>query len=289
MEEKKKEKLLELRKDLLTIAMEEKDREIETLKTKFKTEKEKIVGDNTRKQEILRKLEERSTATSNDINKRLNKKVSFYLQEVTDIKFTKKKRLLKQRRKKPEHVKKKNRQNHRRNTKIKKNEQMQNRIQKIKDENIVVNLSEEEVPASTYLYLAKGLGFVPTRKVDIQDLRYDTIEFIREMKWKAFFHHNPEARTDVNNNTEHADIKVSTFSEAPFQHPLMDELKDKLLGWITSHQAKTPKNNLTQLELRGKKWLEEKIQSKKVFVTKADKGGAILVLNYKDVEDAVEK
>ena len=149
LEEKKKEKLLEVRKDLLAIAMEEKDREIATLKTQFKTEKEKLNGDNTKKQETLKKLEERSTTTSNEINKRLNKKVSFHLQELTDIKFTKKKRLLKERRKKPEHVKKKNRQNHRRNIKRKKNEQMQNRIQKIKDENIVVNISEEEMPAST--------------------------------------------------------------------------------------------------------------------------------------------
>ena len=44
-------------------------------------------------------------------------------------------------------------------------------------DNIVINLSNEEIPASFYLYLAKRLGFVPGSKVD-PDLKYETLEFI---------------------------------------------------------------------------------------------------------------
>ena len=68
----------------------------------------------------------------------------------------------------------------------------------------------------------------------------------------------------------------------------MDALKLKLLGWIANHKPKTPKSNLTHCELRGKKWLEEKLKAKSAFVTKADKGGAILIMNYTDVEESIK-
>ena len=246
---------------------------------------------NTNREEFLKKLEERSETTSKKLNKKLNKKVSFHLQEPSEIQFAQKKTLrTKKKRKKPNHAKKKNRQNYGANVKKKKKERMEQILKKIREENVVVNLSDEEVPPCTYVFLAKGLGFIPSKKVDIQDLRYDTLEFIRIMKWKAFFHHNPEAQTE---NTDaqnlHADIKISNFSEAPFQHPVMDELTDRLLGWILNHKGETPKSNLTPLEMRGRKWIEDKIKSKKLFVSKADKGGAILILNYRQVEESIEK
>ena len=68
----------------------------------------------------------------------------------------------------------------------------------------------------------------------------------------------------------------------------MDELKLKLLGWISNHGAKTPKSNLTKCEQQGKKWLQEKIDAKTLFISKADKGGAILVMNFIDVEETVK-
>ena len=53
--------------------------------------------------------------------------------------------------------------------------------------------------------------------------------------------------------------------------------------------GKTPKSNLTPLELRGRKWLTDQLQNKILFITKADKGGATLIMNYEDVKAAIEK
>ena len=129
----------------------------------------------------------------------------------------------------------------------------------------------------------------------------------RITEWKAFYHQiqnddNSNMETLTNSDTsntdittpkkpvhQHSDIRVSNFSQAPFQHPLMDELKLKLLGWIANHKPKTPKSNLSPCELRGKSWIEEKIKRKSLFVTKADKGGAILIMNYADVEECITK
>ena len=67
-----------------------------------------------------------------------------------------------------------------------KQDKLKEYVEKIKKENIVVNNSDKKVPTSVYLFLTKGLGFVPTRKVDLQDLKYDTSDFIRKLEWKAF-------------------------------------------------------------------------------------------------------
>lgn len=161
-------------------------------------------------------------------------------------------------------------------------------VDKIKEGNIVINLSNEEIPASTYLFLAKGLGFVPSRKVDTQDLKYDTSEFIRKLSWKAFFKANPELQSGDNQRTEHDNIRVSGFTYPSFNHPLLDVIKTKLFGWIANHNPSNPKPNLTPLEMRGKRWLLNKVKEMELFVTKADKGGAILIMNHTDVQEAIE-
>ncbi len=297
LESKKEEKLNELRKELLSIAMEEKNRDLMTLRGQLVAEKHKLKSTHsaTKQKEVIQRLEEKSATTASRLNKKMNKKVSFYLQERSEINFTRKKKVRMKTQKQPQERKKKNRHNYRRNKKKKKEERMKEMITKIKDENVVVNLSDEEIPDCAYIYLAKGLGFVPSQKVDIQDLRYDTLEFIRKVEWRAFFHQQKEENTEnteIENTTDntkihHSDIRVSNLSKAPFQHPVTDDLKLRLMGWIANHNNDTPKSNLTKCELQGKKWLEEKVDAKTVFVTKADKGGAILVMNYVDVEEAI--
>ena len=41
--------------------------------------------------------------------------------------------------------------------------------------------------------------------------------------------------------------------------------------------------------MRGRKWIRENIKTEKIFVTRADKGGAIIILDYKTVIDVMEK
>ena len=51
--------------------------------------------------------------------------------------------------------------------------------------------------------------------------------------------------------------------------------------------AQQPKPNLTPLEMIGRKWLLDKIESESIFVTTADKGGATLILNFTDIKAAI--
>ena len=45
---------------------------------------------------------------------------------------------------------------------------------------------------------------------------------------------------------------------------------------------------LTRLE-RGRKWIRKNIKTEKIFVTRADKGGAIIIVDYTTVIDVMEK
>ena len=84
-------------------------------------------------------------------------------------------------------------------------------------------------------------------------------------------------------------IRVSSFSHPNFTTPLLEEVKTKLLGLIANHKPKSPRPNLTKLELRGRKWLMDKISSESLFVTKAAKGGPALIKKYTDVKIVIEK
>ena len=133
------------------------------------------------------------------------------------------------------------------------------------------------------------MGFVPAQKVNLQDLKYDTSEFIRKVEWKAFFKANPDLET-VNDPSGdiHRDIKVSGFTHPPFNNPLLEEVKTKLYGWIANHTTANLKSNLTPFELRGRKWVLDNLKNEKIFVTKADKGGSTLIMNFADVKAAIE-
>ena len=41
--------------------------------------------------------------------------------------------------------------------------------------------------------------------------------------------------------------------------------------------------------MRGRKWIRENIKTEQIFVTRVDKGGAIIILDYKTVINVMEK
>ena len=40
--------------------------------------------------------------------------------------------------------------------------------------------------------------------------------------------------------------------------------------------------------MKGRRWLLDKIKEGRLFVTKADKGGATLIMDFEDVKTAIE-
>ena len=261
LENRKKSLLLNTRKKLMQLAIEEKDLELVRLNSEFDELKKSFLQQNENTTPFLTKLEMESNKQTRQINMKMNKKLNFHLQGQHEVmEFTKPKKQVKQKRRWTQQRKMKNRAIYNNKQKRKKEEKINAMVKKLKDENVVVNLSDEELPKEVYVFLAKGLGFVPTPKLDIQDLKYDTSEFIRKLSWRAFFKANPELSSGGDYSPLHQDIKVSSFTSPIFAHPLLDNIKTKLFGWIANHVPATPKSNLTLLEIQGKTWLSTKIK-----------------------------
>ncbi len=229
IENRKQRILEESRKKLIELAIEEKDMELSQANEQFNNMKEEYINTISSHDNFFGKLEKLMNALSHRLNNNVNKKVAFHLgHQQPRVEFVKKKVQLKKKRKWTADRKKKNRIIYRRKMKTRKQKKTTAIVNRIKQENTVINLSAEEVPDAAYIFLAKGLGYVPSQKVDLQDLKYDTTEFVRKLEWKSFFIANPELDTGIDpSGNIHRDIKVSGFTHPSYTSPLLEEVKTK--------------------------------------------------------------
>ena len=157
-------------------------------------------------------------------------------------------------------------------------ESLQARVKKIKDSNMVVNLSQCTIPDLAYIYLANGLKLVESETVDKEDLRFDLNEFIRKVSWKAYFHRDGGGSTD--DDEMHKALRVKSNKYPDFSTPLLEEVKTKIQSWLLNFTPTLPEPNISPQALQGRKWVVDNVKSHNIFVTRADKGGAIIILLY---------
>ena len=151
----------------------------------------------------------------------------------------------------------------------------------------MVNLSSQDLPDVVYLYLARGLNFVEARSAKKEDLLYDTKEFLRKMEWKAYFN---ELQTGNDSFEEdiHRNLRIPSRKHPEgFSNPLFDDIKTKVLGFVSNFQPRDKKSNLTKAEIRGKDYLLKQINAKCLFVSKADKGGATIILDWDTAVESI--
>ena len=246
IEGKKIKVLQETRKKLIMLAIEEKTVELQHSNSQFEQLKENYQENNQDSNEFYIRIDALMNALTSRLNSTMNKKVNFHAgRDQPTVTFVQKKTHAKKKRKWTRNRKRKNRAKYKKKVKEKKKNKIAAIITKIKENNTVINLSREEVPDATYMFLAKGLGYVPSQKVDVEDLKYDATEFVRKVAWKAFFKANPEIETNNDlSRSLHNDIKVSGYTYPDFSSPLLEEVKTKLFGWIANHSTSTPKPKL---------------------------------------------
>ena len=119
LESNKRTLLLDVRKQLLELAAEERKRDLAT--TQSTLNNFNLHGNKDITFMLNNKLQSKSTSMVNKINKMFNKKIKFHSNSaIEDVVFTKKRSIRKERRKKKStDRKRKNRQNYRRNCKKK--------------------------------------------------------------------------------------------------------------------------------------------------------------------------
>ena len=177
------------------------------------------------------------------------------------------------------------------NRRLKKNNHLQEKVDNIINNNIVVNLSSYDIPDQSYLYLAYGLGFVQSKACSKEDLSFDVNDFLRKLSWRAYFKENPSPEEQDPGPPQediHKDLRIPSKAHPNYKNTLFDEVRTKVKGWLGTFDATEPPKNLSPEAIRGKSLLNKMIKDNKIFVTKADKGGAILILDLDVVREKLE-
>ena len=115
---------------------------------------------------------------------------------------------------------------------------------------------------------------------------------MRNVEWKAYFHQY-FSDTDSNDisidEDKHKNLRIPSSKHPDnFSEPLFDEIKTKLLGFVSNFEPDNPQTNLSEAERRGKHWVTKNINEEKIFISKADKGGATLILDYDKVIEVIK-
>ena len=84
----------------------------------------------------------------------------------------------------------------------------------------------------------------------------------------------------------HKDFRIPSKAHPNYKNTLFDEVRTQVEGWLGTWTE--PPNNLSPDAIRGKSLLKKMIQDNKIFVTRADKGGAILILDLDVVREKLE-
>ena len=178
----------------------------------------------------------------------------------------------------------------------KKKDSLKARVGEIVAKNLVVNLSTQEVPDLAFLYLANGLGFVEAKPCVKEDLTYDVNNFLRKLSWKAFWKEKNDTEDLLQPKDEcnpptpdvHENLRLPSKGHPHYKNALFEEIKTKLKGWVARFNPTTPSSNISPQAERGRAWILKAVREEKIFISKADKGGAILILDFIEIVEKVE-
>ena len=172
---------------------------------------------------------------------------------------------------------------------------MKDRAKSILEAKQVRILIENQVPPEAVVVLGKGLGFVPTPKVDVEELRLDGRRLSNKIA--ALDNVNSTNSSNLQTNDNFIPYKLNPINySAPsskIKNPLIsqsiDAINTKLNAIDKSLLPKNPKKNLSPLEIKGLRWLENKTSNLEIVITQADKGGSILIVPPNLMENKIKE
>ena len=166
-------------------------------------------------------------------------------------------------------------------------------VKKVLEDGSVVSLINEDMPQGAIAVLGRGLGFIPTPSVIIEEISLDmrhTINRILSSSWSSLTD-QPEPSPPTDKIPQKLSQKYYGLQKpAPDQavnevvdsmaRDLDSRLKSQARDLDSQKKLKKPGNsNLSLEERKGLKWLEDMITKNKLSVVSADKGGATLIVH----------
>ena len=176
------------------------------------------------------------------------------------------------------------------------------RVSTIKESNLVHNFSTQEVPDEAYLYLALGSTFSTVRDVSQHDHVFDTKLFAKKFAWSAFHHLQGNERDDTAPPLDSARppdefqrwTEPSSMKPAASGHPIeqnrrVANLMTDLQNVVEQKQKQKRKSNLTHRERKGFAWCKKMVRERKIYISRADKGGSIYLFDTNTVDDIISE
>ena len=306
--EKERDTILEeSRKKLIIVGLKEKRDEIAEAEKKLNQLEEsaqKLTLNEYIK--LCGKLRSEELKLSQSLTENIERKVNYYnerqglenpaaplavkLQTKKRRKHQKTQRMLKKKYKK---CKKKRKQDQKR-------KEVEKKVSEIKKSNLVRNFSNEDVPDEVYLYLALGSNFCQTTTQRKHDYVYDAKEFCRKLAWKAYFENRRKetANEDSPDQSEPHQVpsddicgwsrsqklNIKSRSYPEYNDNLLTHVTDQIKDAVNKIVLPKHQRNLTLLEAKGQRWCKKAVQDRRLYITKVDKGGCLLILNADDVD-----
>ena len=151
--------------------------------------------------------------------------------------------------------------------------------------NNVVNLSSTELSGPQKDVLSMGPKFCPVPKsINIQNVSMDVDEGLRKVRLKELFY------DDENDVGDGGDIpkfyKPTGYCPPRGRDQTLDTycdtIRTQLDNFSVDNSGHKCKDNMTQEQRKALKELKSKVQNREIRISKADKGGAVVVQNTDD-------
>jgi hypothetical protein len=169
----------------------------------------------------------------------------------------------------------------------KKRKRAENRIVKLANNALesgsVVNLSTKTIPPEVVVVLSKRVGFVPViphNKLQAKVDCYTTMAKLCNATRRKLRNSDEEAaEDDIPYEPLPPNLKLNPPTvPGDSGDPLIDGVRDEILAFVDLHQPTALRSNLSALERRGLKWILEEINHGDLRLVKADKGGALCII-----------
>ena len=148
---------------------------------------------------------------------------------------------------------------------------------------------DKQVPDGALALLGKGLNFTPTPSTDIReeqlDMRLNTNRILQAADRSR--ENDTNIKSTVPTKLSHKRYAASMPAEEQAVNAIVNSIASEHNGQLQFQNTKSMKKNITKEEEEGLRWLIKETNEHNIAVVKADKGGAILIVDPKLLEKAV--
>ena len=155
-----------------------------------------------------------------------------------------------------------------------KERQIKERAESAIARNLVINLTNINVPLFSIAVLSYGPGWIPCPKFDDMQFKVDGYNAGNKQCWKAVFK-DSETSNDVPMSLLKKPVTSPCFD---VEDSAIKSVKENITTFVENFKPKRLQSNMNRFEKEGYNWLKKAVNDGTVAITSADKGGAVIIV-----------